>query len=1352
MRLQARFVAVTAVLSFAFAALTVVPAAAAGGTVTMSIAGSIGVGVSHNVTIGLAGFADGQYQATVKIVDSLGADAPNGVLAQTATTGLAFVFGHQRSSGEKLGFSGSLANVESALDTVTWTPSRVAAGNRLLVTVATIPGTNQFYSSATGRYYEYVSGSNISWSAAKTDAAAKTLNGLKGYLVHITTAAENEFIANETSASDIWIGATDTAADGFLEGEWRWDGAAVGTDAPTLAGAPRPYFAKYSDLITTPDSSAEGYVNWSLTATGLPPVTIPFAGWATDEPNGSTSESCAVTNWRGSKGRWNDLTCAYAGTGYLVEYGGRSDDGANTAVSASAGQDFAVIAGVPSALTVAPTSGSASGNTGLALRGTNFSEATSLTLGPDALTKVADNTAAAGLLGGQWAYQTAGGEIFLKTPERSGNNRTVGAQRVVVSSSGGSSVEAVDFTYRPLFGSPNLARVVLGDLASRSQGKPITRSSTSPFTVTGSDSRSGLVYTYETDKFSTGRSAYLRESVETVGSLTLNETGSDSNVQILSSAGSCTHGNGSPSGAGGVPGGSTEAYCSVFGPEIYTEAFYATSSQALAFQWKAEGGGDDYEIYAFLVSVDNVSDIPTPSLSNNELLVHSMGQTMSAYTTSSANIPRDGLYRFRFVNGTYDFTGGKAIGAKMFIKKDVVIGTANVISFPALSDRVAATSDITDSFSFTLSSTSSAEVAISKTGPCITSSSFSAPTTTVTVTKTSGLGACAITASQGASAEYAPAGNITRAFDYRAASVAPTAPSVVGLVFGAGSVQVAFNPPGRDGGSAVTNYQYSLDGSTYTPLSPPSTVSPVTISGLVGGTTYAVTLKAVNAAGVSPASNSLSGTAPAAPVAPTAPSVVGLVFGAGSVQVAFNPPGGDGGSAVTNYQYSLDGSTYTPLSPPSTVSPVTISGLVGGVTYAVTLKAVNAAGVGPASNSLSGTAPGAPSAPLPNPAPAVTPPTPEAPTTARIAPRSAPAPAALTGPVLRGSAPPVPSATPSATVNGRPAVVTSTVTGSSGVSLRAGSFTVGMTVPQNQGGVTRQGTATQVNVQQGASTPLQGSGVLPGSTVQVFLPLQGGNAKEIGRIASDSTGSFSGTALFATGVTEAPMPVGRQVLQVVSVAPNGQQTVVEMTINIGQSAPAPESNRQTQQLPALAPGASLATEAGIPVSVRVSALEEQKQVTVEGDGWSMAVDVTGEGGTVRSTEGGAVMELVRNETALVSGSGFLPGSRADVWLFSTPTLLGTVTIDADGNFVGEINVDPNAVAVGEHTLQVQAVGQDGYVRAANVGVVVSDPVTEVAVSTYEVAGTFLWWLWLLIALLVTAAVIAGIRYSRRARA
>jgi hypothetical protein len=48
----------------------------------------------------------------------------------------------------------------------------------------------------------------------------------------------------------------------------------------------------------------------------------------------------------------------------------------------------------------------------------------------------------------------------------------------------------------------------------------------------------------------------------------------------------------------------------------------------------------------------------------------------------------------------------------------------------------------------------------------------------------------------------------------------------------------------------------------------------------------------------------------------------------------------------------------------------------------------------------------------------------------------------------------------------------------------------------------------------------------------------------------------------------------------------------------------------------------------------------------------------------------------------------MPGTRADVWLFSEPTLLGTVTIDDEGRFDGEVNIDGRVIAVGNHTLPV----------------------------------------------------------------
>jgi len=67
-----------------------------------------------------------------------------------------------------------------------------------------------------------------------------------------------------------------------------------------------------------------------------------------------------------------------------------------------------------------------------------------------------------------------------------------------------------------------------------------------------------------------------------------------------------------------------------------------------------------------------------------------------------------------------------------------------------------------------------------------------------------------------------------------------------------------------------------------------------------------------------------------------------------------------------------------------------------------------------------------------------------------------------------------------------------------------------------------------------------------------------------------------------------------------------------------------------------------------------------------------------------------------------------PGSRADVWMFSDAMLLGVVTVAEDGTFRLDVAVDPRFIGTGAHTLQVQGLGTDGYVRSANVAVVVED--------------------------------------------
>lgn len=351
--------------------------------------------------------------------------------------------------------------------------------------------------------------------------------------------------------------------------------------------------------------------------------------------------------------------------------------------------------------------------------------------------------------------------------------------------------------------------------------------------------------------------------------------------------------------------------------------------------------------------------------------------------------------------------------------------------------------------------------------------------------------------------------------------------------------------------------------------------------------------------------------------------------------------------------------------------------------------------------------------------------------------------------MLRNNVAPTPPAAPTAIVGGTPTTVQSTVQSPTNLALRVDRLNLGISVQPDQGLVRQApGGETEVQVRSGTSATLQGTGVAPRSVVQVFMPLQGDNAKEITRIQADQAGNFNGEALFATGLRDAPIPIGRQVLQMVTVDDEGRQVVVELTVNIAQPPPAPEPDREAGITPVLLPGQSLATNAGVPTPVTVIALPDDKQTRIEGDGWTMAVDVNNPNAAVEETEdGGVLLRLVRDETAQVSGTGFMPLTRADVWLFSEPTLLGTVDIDENGEFNGEVNVDGRVVSVGEHTLQLQGVGMDGYVRAANLGVLVGDDAPEV-VTTAEQAGGFFWWL-LLVALAVIIGIVVFFAWLRR---
>jgi hypothetical protein len=191
-------------------------------------------------------------------------------------------------------------------------------------------------------------------------------------------------------------------------------------------------------------------------------------------------------------------------------------------------------------------------------------------------------------------------------------------------------------------------------------------------------------------------------------------------------------------------------------------------------------------------------------------------------------------------------------------------------------------------------------------------------------------------------------------------------------------VGVSWTAPTWLGGSAILDYvvEYSSDGTNFSTFADgTSTASTADVTGLTLGTTYTFRVKATNSTGTGAASSTATAVAVTLPGTPS--SLAGSASSS-SATLTWTAPS-DGGSAITGYEYSLDGgSTWT--STGSSAASATISSLSASTAYTVELRAVNAVGESATPASLSFTTSAAPAAATPTTtAPAAPAPTPTAP-------------------------------------------------------------------------------------------------------------------------------------------------------------------------------------------------------------------------------------------------------------------------------------------------------------------------------------------------------------------------------------
>lgn len=241
-------------------------AAATGVTVGSAVSGLYGTEIPIT---GISFTGTGVIPVTLRV--------SHGTLTINNTTGLTFT---TPTSGESyLAFSGSIADVNSALQSLTYMRSGI--GDDTLEIASLEDGEVLFG----GHIYEFIDAGGIDWTGAEAAAASLTKYGKSGYLTTVTSEEENTYVAERLS-SDGWMGASDAA----FEGDWQW--------------------------VTGPET---GTSFWLGLDDGSP-VSGRFNAWAGGEPNDSSGEDCG--QFYVDNGTWNDLPCVgFTLDGYVVEYG-----------------------------------------------------------------------------------------------------------------------------------------------------------------------------------------------------------------------------------------------------------------------------------------------------------------------------------------------------------------------------------------------------------------------------------------------------------------------------------------------------------------------------------------------------------------------------------------------------------------------------------------------------------------------------------------------------------------------------------------------------------------------------------------------------------------------------------------------------------------------------------------------------------------------------------------------------------------------------------------------------------------------------------------------------------------------
>ena len=199
-------------------------------------------------------------------------------------------------------------------------------------------------------------------------------------------------------------------------------------------------------------------------------------------------------------------------------------------------------------------------------------------------------------------------------------------------------------------------------------------------------------------------------------------------------------------------------------------------------------------------------------------------------------------------------------------------------------------------------------------------------------------------------------------------------------------------------------------------------------------------------------------------------------------------------------------------------------------------------------------------------------------------------------------------------------------------------------------------------------------------------------------------------------------------------ASGSDSTVISITVNLSQSGISGGNNGGATQVVVpkplvpvvlkLEPGTSKVLLDGEASKVTVRPVSQNQAVAVEGDNWKLEVKSVSNREEILPLDSKNSLVVLPGSFAQLDGIGFKPGDQVKIYLFSTPTLLGTVFADSAGIVSNKVYV-PSNLKAGNHTLQILGYDKTGNVRVTSLGVVAKKlpSLTEIAFAPNSSAIT-----------------------------